>query len=88
MDINKINKVLGGIAIFLIISLFLQKVIIDIIAYNRFDWKRGVVTSENYPFDQVNRGCLMSLLAQYLKIPQKINKKANFTLKEISLFLP
>ena len=49
MDINKINKTLGGIAIFLIISLFLQKVIMDIIAYSRFDWEVGVVTSENYP---------------------------------------
>ena len=49
MDINKINRILGGIAISLIVSLFLQKVIMDIIAYNRFDWEGGIVTSENYP---------------------------------------
>ena len=49
MDINKINKTLVGIVVFLIVSLFFQYIIMCYISSNRFKWKGGIVTSENYP---------------------------------------
>lgn len=49
MDIKTINRTLGGIAIFLVISLVIQSIIMIYVASKRFNWEVGAVTSENYP---------------------------------------
>ena len=45
------------IVIFLVVSLVLQKIIMSVILFNRFNWQGGVVTSVDYPVQIMECTC-------------------------------